>query len=125
MDQGRIAPSPVCCNPGGFLDKIRFTRISLRKQSTFHNQWRIQGSGPRDPPLLPHIFGPNGGSKGGKILLEIAPRPAHYLRVWTTHPSLPPHFISRSGSGTAHYWFPRDVWGKGGEIPQADDKLLA
>ena len=51
MDQGRIAPSPVyskrvCCNlncPGGFLDKRRFTRINLRKQPTFHNQWRIQG----------------------------------------------------------------------------------
>ena len=35
MYQGRIASSPVCCNPGRFLDKRRFTRINLRKQHAF------------------------------------------------------------------------------------------
>ena len=91
MDQGRIAPSPVCCNrPGGFLDKRRFTRISLRKQPTFHNQWWIQGSGPGGPPLLPLSFRPNGGPKGGKILFGNRSPSAHYLRVWTTQPPPPP-----------------------------------
>ena len=79
MDQGRIAPNPVCCNrPGGFLDKRRFTwRISLRKQPTFHNQWQIQGSGQGGPPLLPLFLDQTEAriAKGGKILFGNRPPP--------------------------------------------------
>ena len=129
MYQGRIASSPVCCNPGRFLDKRRFTRINLRKQHAFRYPTSDGSRGAAGGPALPSIFRPNWGPKGGKKYLgEIAFYPhLTYLRVWMTAPppSPPlPFLISRSGSSTAHYWFPSDVWGTSGEIPQTDDESL-
>ena len=72
MDQGRIAPSPVCCNrPGGFLDKRRFTRISLRKQHAFHNQRRIQGSGPGARPSSRLFLDQTEALRAEKFFLKI------------------------------------------------------
>ena len=91
MYQGRIASSPVCCNPGRFLDKRRFTRINLRKQHAFRYPTSDGSRGAAGGPALPSIFRPDWGPKGEKKYLgEIAFHPhLTYLRVWMTAPPLP------------------------------------
>ena len=75
MYQGRIASSPVCCNPGRFLDKRRFTRINLRKQHAFRYPTSDGSREAAGGPALPSIFrlkpeseteARNWGPKGGK-----------------------------------------------------------
>ena len=52
MDQGRVAPSPVCCDPGRFLDKRDFTRIILRKEPAFRYPTSSGSRGAARPPLF-------------------------------------------------------------------------
>ena len=127
MYQGRIAPSSVCCNPGRFLDKRRFTRINLRKQHEFRYPTSGGSKGAAGGPALPSFFTPNWGPKGGKkIGRNRLPSSSNLSKSLDNGPPLPspPFLISRSGSGTAHYWFPSYVWGTSGEIPHTDDESL-
>ena len=130
MYQGRIAPCPVCCNPGRFLDKRRFTRINLRKQHAFRYPTSDGSRGAAGGPTLPSIFRPNWGPKGGKKIFggNRLPSSSNLSKGLDDRPPPPspplPFLISRSGSSTAHYWFPSDVWGTSGEIPQTDDESL-
>ena len=131
MYQGRIASSPVCCNPGRFLDKRRFTRINLRKQHAFRyptsgGSRGAAGGGPPSPLFLDQTEAWKAEKKIGGNRLPSSSNLSKGLD--DRPPPLPspllPFLISRSGSGTAHYWFPSDVWGTSGEIPQTDDESL-
>ena len=88
MYQGRIAPSSVCCNPGRFLDKRRFTRINLRKQQAFRYPTsggsRGAAGGARPPLFFYTKLRPERRKKKSG---EIASHPhLTYLRVWITAP---------------------------------------
>ena len=105
MYQGRIASSPVCCNPGRFLDKRRFTRINLRKQHAFRYPTSDGSRRAAGGPALPSIFRPNWGQKGGKKIFggnrlpsssnlskglddrppPLPSPPLPYLKVWIQH----------------------------------------
>ena len=137
MYQGRIASSPVCCNPGRFLDKRRFIRINLRKQHAFRYPTSDGSRGAAGGPALPSIFrlkpeseteARNWGPKGGKKIFggNRLPSSSNLSKGLDDRPPSPPlpFLISRSGSSTAHYWFPSDVWGTSWEIPHTDDESL-
>ena len=128
MYQGRIASSPVCCNPGRFLDKRRFTRINLRKQHAFRyptsgGSRGAAGGGPPSPLFLDQT---EAWKAEKKIWGNRLPSSSNLSKGLDDRPPPPPlpFLISRSGSSTAHYWFPSDVWGTSWEIPQTDDESL-
>ena len=93
MYQGRIASSPVCCNPGRFLDKRRFTRINLRKQHAFRyptsgGSRGAAGGGPPSPLFLDQTEARKAEKKYlGEIPLH---PPLTFLRGWMTAPPPPP-----------------------------------
>ena len=126
MYQGRIASSPVCCNPGRFLDKRRFTRINLRKQHAFRyptsgGSRGAAGGGPPSPLFLDQteawkaekkIWGNRlpSSSNLSKGLDDRPPPPPSpplpYLKVWIQHcPLLISQRRLRNELRNSPYWW--------------------